>query len=175
MCFAWRSLGWVEVGRPGAAPGGAPSFLARTIKEGKRSAPRWLRPRSFRCGATWVGEWAGWAAELTSRLWRFVQTAAASQITKQLHPTVQPPPRPVPDPGASRRGWKSIRAIASLGLGEPSPLPSPKGRGRNARVGGWSFAFAFARAFAFAFASASASAWAWAWASAGAGAGLMLG
>ena len=127
-------MGWIEVGRPGTAPGGAPSFLARTRKEGKRNAPRWLRPRSFRYGATWVGEWAGWAAELTSRFQRSVQTAAASQLTKRWHSAVPPPPRPVPDPGASRRGVEVHTGHCFARPWEPSPLPTPRGRGSKAGV-----------------------------------------
>ena len=49
--------------RPGCAPGGAPTFLARTRKLGKRSAPHWQRPfASLRatCGARGRGALRNW-------------------------------------------------------------------------------------------------------------------
>ena len=96
-----------------------PTFflLLRQKKEGKEKATLLAATPPLCCGATCVGALAGWAAELTSLLRSFVQTTAASQITKRLHPAVQPPPRQHPDPGASRREWGTTRAIAALGPG----------------------------------------------------------
>ena len=109
---------WVAEGRGRVSARRPKSFsLLRQRKGLKRKATLLAATPSLRCGATWVGALAGWAAELTSLLRSFVRTTAASQITKRLHPAVQPPPRQHPDPGASRREWGTTRAIAALGLG----------------------------------------------------------
>ena len=89
--------------------------LLRQRKGLKRKATLLAATPPLCYGATCVGALAGWAAELTSLLRSFVQTTAASQFTKRLHPAVQPPPRQHPDPGASRREWGTTRAIAALG------------------------------------------------------------
>ena len=91
--------------------------LLRQRKVSKRKATLLSATPTLRCGATWVGVLAGWAAELALLLRSAAQTAAASQITKRLHPSVQPPPRQHPAPGAYRRAWGTTRAIAALGLG----------------------------------------------------------
>ena len=59
----------------------------------------------------------GCAAELTARLQRFVQTAAASQSTKRMHPAVHSRTPPAALLGASRGEGETARAIAALGLG----------------------------------------------------------
>ncbi len=50
MCLCRSSLRLIEVGRPGFAPGGAPSFLASPRKVGKRSAPHCPCPFRFATG-----------------------------------------------------------------------------------------------------------------------------
>jgi hypothetical protein len=57
----------------------------------------------------------GCAAELTARLQRFVQTAAASQSTKRMHPAVHSRTPPAALLGASRGEGETARAIAALG------------------------------------------------------------
>ena len=113
----WSFFGLAEGGGRVSARRPKSFSLLRQRKGLKRKATLLAATPSLRCGATWVGALAGWAAELTSLLRSFVQTTAASQFTKRLHPAVQPPPRQHPDPGASRREWGTTRAIAALGPG----------------------------------------------------------
>ena len=55
-------------------------------------------------------------------------------MTKRWHSAVPTPPRPVPDPGASRRGVEVHTGHCFARPWEPSPLPSPRGRGSKAGV-----------------------------------------
>ena len=64
--------------------------LLRQRKVSKRKATLLSATPTLRCGATWVGVLAGWAAELALLLRSAAQTAAASQITKRGHPSVSP-------------------------------------------------------------------------------------
>ncbi len=80
--------------------------VAGPKKVTKERATPSLRPLRGAKGQTCVGAIAGCAAKLTARRGRFVQTAAASQMTKHgrtgAHATPQPPRR-----RRSHRGWTS--------------------------------------------------------------------
>ena len=88
--------------RAGVGPPCRLTFLL--VQESKqRTQPHC--PRPLRCAAGQPAPSTSWgcAAKLTARRWRFVQTAAASQITKQLHSAVQ---LPAPRGRRRRRGQK---------------------------------------------------------------------
>ncbi|GEM_PF-1245492 len=87
----------------------------------------------------------GCAAELTARLQRSAQTAAASQSTMRMHPAVHSRTPPTALLGASRGEGETARAIAAPGPGligaaaarggDLLPLPRA-GRGRSATAAG---------------------------------------
>ena len=96
----------------------------------KKCAPLSVTP-SLCCGAACDARERGAAAELTSRLWRFVQTAAASQSTMRGHaalPTRTPPAALL---GTDRGDGGDDSGHCFARPWEPSPLPSPRGRGRK--------------------------------------------
>ena len=89
----------------GCRPASRPPFLASPRiagqrKGGKEGAPCCPRPFRYAAGQPAPSTSWGCAAKLTARRRRFVQTAAASQCTKQLHSTVQLP---------APRGWRHRR------------------------------------------------------------------
>ena len=91
--------------------------LTRQRKKPKKGDPTSATP-ALRAGANLRRGSGGVGRRTHFALFeRSVQTTAASQFTKRLHPAVQPPPRQHPDPGASRREWGTTRAIAALGPG----------------------------------------------------------
>ncbi len=97
---------------PGCAPGGAPPFLVRTRKGGKRKRPQVCDPFALLRGKPAARPL--WGAPRNSlRAARFVQTTAASQSTKRVHPAVHAPPRKRRAAGAATGGL--TRAIAALG------------------------------------------------------------
>ena len=88
--------------------------LSRQRKVGKRKATPLAA--TLRCAAGNLRcSRPGCAAELTARLQRFVQTAAASQSTKRMHPAVHSRTPSTALLGASRGEGKTARAIAALG------------------------------------------------------------
>ena len=92
----------------GCRPASRPPFLASPRiagqrKGGKEGAPCCPRPFRYAAGQPAPSTSWGCAAKLTARRRRFVQTAAASQCTKQLHSTVQ---LPAPSTCRRRRGHK---------------------------------------------------------------------
>ena len=97
---------------PGCAPGGAPPFLVRTRKVGKRKRPQVCDPFALLRGKPASRPLRG-APRNSLRAARFVQTTAASQLTKRVHPAVHAPPRKRRAAGAAPGGFK--RAIAALG------------------------------------------------------------
>ena len=119
-------------------------FLCLAKERNQRKATPRLRPLRCAQGQTCVALLSGWAAELTSRLQRSVQTAAASQITKRLHAALQPPPRQKRAAGAASRGddqppGPSLRsALCARGRAQrwPDWFPYPCGRAEKRRAGG---------------------------------------
>ena len=90
----------------GSRPAMPTYFLCRCAgppESRQRARPYFPRPSGFACGQPAPSSSWGCAAKLTARLWRFVQTVAASQITKRLHSAVQPP---APRACRRRRGHK---------------------------------------------------------------------
>ena len=73
------------------------------VQESRQRASPDAHVPPLRCGQPAPSSSCGCAAKLTARLWRFVQTVAASQITKRLHSAVQPP---APRACRRRRGHK---------------------------------------------------------------------
>ena len=84
-----------------------------------------VRGRGLGCAA---GRELAPAGELLffARLRRSVQTTAASQITKRMHPAVHSPTPSAALLGASRVGWGTTRAIAALG---PRSISAAASRG----------------------------------------------
>ena len=73
------------------------------VQESRQRASPDAHVPPLRCGQPAPSSSCGCAAKLTARLWRFVQTVAASQCTKLLHSTVQ---QPAPRACRRRRGHK---------------------------------------------------------------------
>ncbi|RLJ39526.1 hypothetical protein C8C98_3268 [Acidovorax sp. 106] len=118
----------------GLSPRRATHFLLlRQKKVSKEKATPSLRPLRFAKGQTCVGAVAGCAAELTARLLRFVQTAAASQMTKHgrtcAHATPQLPRR-----RRSHRGWTAEQP--NIHTGHRVARPSLAGASAT-RCAGW--------------------------------------
>ena len=107
---------WVCFPGPGLAPAGDSLFLRVQEKEAKEARPCCPYPLRFAAGQPAVlGR--GAVPRNSLRATRCVQTDAASQITKRVCPAAHAPaPRPALL-GTARRGLKTTRAIAALGLG----------------------------------------------------------
>ncbi|RLJ39317.1 hypothetical protein C8C98_3058 [Acidovorax sp. 106] len=113
-------------------------FLLRQEKKAKEGDPKSATP-SHSEGATCVGAVAGCAAELTARLRRFVQTAAASQMTKLARCDALATPQP-PRRRRSHRGWtaeqphgSSLRSTRSRS--RPTPAAADSARRLRPRDG----------------------------------------
>ncbi len=107
-------------------------LLSRQKKVTKEKATLLAASRSVAAGNLRCSR-AGCAAELTTRLRRCVQTAAASQSTKRVHVSLHPLTPPAALLGASRRGEHPKRAIAALGL-DTLPLWGRVGWGQPTAV-----------------------------------------
>ena len=124
-------------------------FSCVAKKRRQKKATPSLRPLRFAKGQTCVGTVAGCAAELTARLGRSVQTAAASQMTKHgrfdAHATPQPPRR-----RRSHRGWitkqpniqTATRVVAALDSVSAAPSarrlrPRSRAEQRDGPCGCW--------------------------------------
>ena len=88
-------------------------LLLRQKKVTKEKATPSLRPLRGAKGQTCVRAVAGCAAELTARLGRFVQTAAASQMTKPGRTCAQATPPPSRR-RRSHRGWTAEQPLGPL-------------------------------------------------------------
>ena len=81
-------------------------FLYAQEKEAKESAPTSATP-ALRYGANLRRSTCGVRRRTHCALARSVQTTAASQSTKRVHPAVHAPPRKRRAAGAASRGWKN--------------------------------------------------------------------
>ena len=112
-----RELGW-RAGAGVCARRRSNFLLFRQKKVTKEKATPSLRPLRFATGQTCVGAIAGCAVELTTRFQHSVQTATASQSTKQArfdapaHPAITPP-QAQPAGGENRHGPSRCSALVS--------------------------------------------------------------
>ncbi len=125
----------IEVGRPGYAPGGAPSFLDSPRKEGKRRRPHC--PCPLRCAT-------GQPAMLSLGVRPQNSLRCFAAPFKQLRPVrarsldiLRCPSAPRPLRFSARTEGRRFGPSLRSALW-PSPLPSPRGRGGKprARYGG---------------------------------------
>ena len=110
--WRWMCLLWIDVLRALHASAGRDSprqgdLLSCTRKKvGKESAPTSATP-ALRFGANLRHSACGVRRRTHCALTRSVQTTAASQTTKRVHPAVHAPPRKPCAAGAASRGWQT--------------------------------------------------------------------
>ena len=106
MCLLLFNVQWcllVFAGRDSPRQGDLLSCTRKKV--GKESAPTSATP-ALRCGANLRRSTCGVRRRTHCALTRSVQTTAASQTTKRVHPAVHAPPRKRRATGAASRGWK---------------------------------------------------------------------